>query len=232
MKGRARSEVTDPLRRVFRLARPLRLRLLIAAVAGAAATGCGVALLAVCGFLLARASLHPGIVAIAAAIVAVRALSVGRGVFRYTGRRTSHDAVFRLMADVRAGTPPVMAAVAGAGVVTACLLMLAPVAGVLAAALLLTGTAIPAVVVAAPGQSQQRTATGTGLTAVLLGLALWGMLVLAVAATGAGALDRVPLAVVTLAALAAFDAVSPLAGTALRLRARARRGLPPTITAR
>jgi ABC-type transport system involved in cytochrome bd biosynthesis fused ATPase/permease subunit len=63
------------------------------------------------------------------------------------------------------------------------------------------------------------TASGlaAGLTAALGGLALWGVLVLAVAATGSGALGRVPLAVVTLTALAAFDAVSPLAGAALQI---------------
>jgi len=61
----------DPLLRLLRLAlgsRPLRGRLLLAVAAGAAATGCGVALLAVSGFLLARASQHPGILAISAAV--------------------------------------------------------------------------------------------------------------------------------------------------------------------
>src|SRR5689334_23412319 len=94
----------DPLLRLLRLAlgsRPLRGRLLLAVAAGAAATGCGVALLAVSGFLLARASQHPNIVAITAAVVAVRALSVGRGVSRYLERLTAHDAAFRVLADVR-----------------------------------------------------------------------------------------------------------------------------------
>jgi ATP-binding cassette, subfamily C, bacterial CydC len=58
---------------------------------------------------------------------------------------------------------------------------------------------------------------GAGLTALLSGLALWGVLVLGVAATGSGALGRVSLAVVTLTALAAFEAVSPLAGAAIQL---------------
>jgi ATP-binding cassette, subfamily C, bacterial CydC len=301
--------MTDPLVRLLRLARPLRTHLLLAVLAGAAATSCGVALLAVSGFLLARASQHPSIVAITAAIVAVRAFSVGRGVFRYAERLTSHDAAFRILADVRVSiyrrlerlapaglrsfrsgelvarfvsdvdatqdlfirgiVPPVTAAVVGAGAVTACLLILAPVAGVLAAALVLAATLIPVIVVAADTRSRRRTAAGrgelaasfanmlggaadlnafgaeatglarvnaadaslarlarrsaassglaTGLTALLSGLGLWGVLVLAVAATGAGALGRVPLAVVTLTALAAFDAVSPLAGAALQL---------------
>ena len=79
---RARSAARGPRRpllRLLRLARPLRGQLLLSVLAGAAATGCGVALLAVSGFLLARASVHPGILAISVAVVAVRAFSVGRG---------------------------------------------------------------------------------------------------------------------------------------------------------
>ncbi len=91
----------DPLLRLLQLARPLRGRLLLAVAAGAAATGCGIALLAVSGFMLARASEHPSIIAISAAVVAVRALSVGRGTFRYGERLASHDVAFRVLADVR-----------------------------------------------------------------------------------------------------------------------------------
>jgi thiol reductant ABC exporter CydC subunit len=92
---------TDPLLRLLRLARPLRGRLLVAVAAGATATGCGIALLATSGFMLARASQHPNIIAISAAVVAVRALSVGRGTFRYGERLASHDVAFRVLADVR-----------------------------------------------------------------------------------------------------------------------------------
>ena len=73
----------------------------MAVLAGAVSTGCAVALLATSGFLLARASQHPNIVAISVAVVAVRALSVGRGVFRYIERLSSHDVAFRVLADVR-----------------------------------------------------------------------------------------------------------------------------------
>jgi ABC-type transport system involved in cytochrome bd biosynthesis fused ATPase/permease subunit len=65
-----------PLLRLLRLAlgrRSMRGRLLLAVLAGAAGCGCGVALLAASGFLLARASQHPNIVAISMAVVAVRA---------------------------------------------------------------------------------------------------------------------------------------------------------------
>ena len=91
----------SPLLSLLRLARPLRSRLLIAAGAGAMATGCGVALLAVSGFLLARASQHPDIAALSVAVVAVRGLSIGRAGFRYAERLASHDVAFRVLAQVR-----------------------------------------------------------------------------------------------------------------------------------
>jgi ATP-binding cassette, subfamily C, bacterial CydC len=90
-----------PLLRLIWLARPLHGRLVFSVLAGASATGCGVALLATSGFLLARASEHPNILAISAAVVAVRAFSVGRGVSRYLERLTSHDVAFRVLADIR-----------------------------------------------------------------------------------------------------------------------------------
>ncbi len=90
-----------PLLRLLPLARHLQGRLLLAVLASAAATGCGVALLGVSGFLLARASQHPPIIAISAAVVAVRAFSVGRGVFRYAERLSSHDVAFRVLARLR-----------------------------------------------------------------------------------------------------------------------------------
>jgi ATP-binding cassette, subfamily C, bacterial CydC len=41
------------------------------------------------------------------------------------------------------------------------------------------------------------------------GLTLWAVLLLGIAATGTGALTRVPLAVLTFTALASFEAVAP-----------------------
>ena len=88
---------------------------MLAVLAGAASTGCAVALLATSGFLLARASLHPNIVAISVAVVAVRGLSVGRGVFRYVERLAGHDAAFRVLADVRVRVYRQLARLAPAG---------------------------------------------------------------------------------------------------------------------
>ena len=50
------SRAAHPLLRLLRMARPLRGELMLAVLAGAASTGCAVALLATSGFLLARAA--------------------------------------------------------------------------------------------------------------------------------------------------------------------------------
>lgn len=298
-----------PLLRLLAMARPLRGRLLLAVAAGAAATGCGVALLAVSGFLLAKASQHGVILTISVAVVAVRALSIGRGVSRYLERLASHDVAFRVLAEVRVATwrrlaaltpsglsefrsgdllarlisdvdatqdlfvrcvTPVLAAVlVGGAAVTACLLILAPAAAALAAGLLAAGIGVPAAGAAvarraarasAPARGQLaatvaelldgaaelqafgaqedalgradaadreltqlscRTAVasgiGTGLMTLASGLTLWAVLLLGVTVTGGGALTRVPLAVLTLTALASFEAVTALPAAAIQL---------------
>ena len=298
-----------PLGRLLRLARPLRGRLLFAVVAGAVATGCGVALLAVSGYLLARASQHPAILAISVAVVAVRGLSIGRALSRYLERLASHDVAFRVLADVRVAIyrrlerlapgglaafrsgdllarlisdvdatqdlfirgigPPMAAALVGAAAVAACLFILVPAGGVLAAGLLAGGVGVPWLAAAAGRRAGRRTAQargelssavtdllagaadlhafgaeeialaradtmdeeltglargsaaaaglGTGLMAAVSGLTLWGVLLLGVAAVGSGTVTRVPLAVVTLTALAAFEAVTALPAAAMQL---------------
>jgi ATP-binding cassette, subfamily C, bacterial CydC len=302
-------DAAHPLVRLLRLAQPLRGQLVLAVLAGAASTGCAVALLATSGFLLARASLHPNIVAISVAVVAVRGLSVGRGVFRYVERLAGHDAAFRVLADVRvrvyrqlarlapAGladfrsgdllarlvsdvdatqdlflrglAPPLTALLVGAGAAGAVLLILVPAGIVLAAGLLLAGLAVSWLAAARARQAGRRTAPargeltarvtdllagsadlhaagaqdgalaaadaaddeltrlargtaagvalGSGLSQAVAGLTLWGVLLLGVAAVGGGTLTRVPLAVITLTALAAFEAVTALPAAAIQL---------------
>jgi len=240
------------------------------------------------------------------AVVAVRGLSVGQGVFRYVERLASHDVAFRVLADVRAAIyrrlellapaglaafrsgdllarltgdvdatqdlfvrglgPPLAAALAGGGAVTACLLVLAPAGGMLALGLVTASVAVPFVAVAASGHAERATARargelgttltdllsgaaelqafgaqdtalgavgaadrkltalarrsaaavglGSGLTTAVAGVTLWGVLVLGVTAVAEGTLTRVPLAVVTLTALAAFEAVTVLPAAA------------------
>ena len=299
----------DSLVRVLSLAQPLRGRLILAVLASAAATGCGIALLGTSGFLLARASQHPNILAIAVAVVAVRGLSVGRGVFRYAERLASHDVAFRILVDIRVRTfqrlerlapaglrtlrpgdvlarlvsdvdatqdlflrgvaPPAAAILAGTGAVLACLLILPSAGLVLAAGLLTAGILVPWLAAARARQAGLRLAPargeftarftdllsgaaelhafgavdaaaartadsgarlatmerraasgmglGTGLSSTAAGVTVWAVLGLAVAATGAGALTRVPLAVVTLTTLAAFEVVVALPAAAIQL---------------
>jgi len=306
--GAARA-ARSPLLRMLSLGRPLRARLLIAALAGAAATGSGVALLAISGFLLARASQHPNIVAISIAVVAVRALGISRGVFRYAERLGTHDVAFRVLADVRvtiyrrlerlapAGlaafrsgdllarlisdvdstqdlfirgiAPPLAAALVGAGTVLAAVVLLVPAGLVLCTGLMVAGLAVPVIAARAARTAAQRSAPargelgalltdllagaadvhaygaqaellarastadaeltrlarrtavasglGTGLSAAAAGATLWGVLLLGVTATGSGALTRVPLAVLTLTALAAFEAVTTLPAAAIQI---------------
>jgi ABC-type transport system involved in cytochrome bd biosynthesis fused ATPase/permease subunit len=73
-------------------------------------------------------------------------------------------------------------------------------------------------------------ALGAGLLTAVTGLTVWGVLLLGVAATGTGVLSRVPLAVLTLTALAAFEAVTALPAAAVQPgQARSpRAGSPPS----
>ena len=307
--GQGARVAPDPLLRMLRLAGPLRGRLLVAAGAGALATGCGVALLATSGFLLARASQHPDISALSVAIVAVRGLSIGRGGFRYAERLASHDVAFRVLARVRVAiwrrlealapaglpdfrsgdllarlvsdvdatqdlfirgiAPPRAAAAVGAAAVLVCVTVLVPAGLLLAAGLAAGGIAVPLAGLAAarvssrcaaPARGQfgagvrellagaaeltafgaqeaalarveaaqdevsrlarrsaAAAALGSGLAALVAGLTLWGVLLLGVQAVGSGAFGRVPLAVLTLTALASFEAVTVLPAAALAL---------------
>ncbi|QUX28428.1 thiol reductant ABC exporter subunit CydC [Nocardiopsis akebiae] len=91
----------DPLLRMTALARPRGGRFALGVLLGAAATGAAVALLGVAAWMLATAADHPPITALGVAVVATRALGVGRGVARYLERLVTHDAAFRTLAEVR-----------------------------------------------------------------------------------------------------------------------------------
>jgi thiol reductant ABC exporter CydC subunit len=67
------------------------------------ATGAGAALLMVSAWLITTASFAPPILTLTVAVVAVRALGISRGVFRYAERLAAHDAGFRFLAAVRQG---------------------------------------------------------------------------------------------------------------------------------
>lgn len=90
-----------PLRRVRRMAGPLRGRFALALLLGALALGCAVGLMATSGWLISRASEQPPVLYLMVAVTATRAFGIGRAVFRYAERLVSHDAVFRSLADLR-----------------------------------------------------------------------------------------------------------------------------------
>ncbi|WP_239531437.1 MULTISPECIES: thiol reductant ABC exporter subunit CydC [unclassified Micromonospora] len=89
-------------RTVLRLARPYLGRLVGAGLLAAATEFAGLALMATATWLLMSAAGRPTLDRLTVAIVAVRALAVSRGVFRYTERLAGHDAVLRMITDVRA----------------------------------------------------------------------------------------------------------------------------------
>lgn len=83
------------------IAHPERVRLLGARSLGAAAEACTLALAATAAWLIVRASEQPLFAELAVAAVGVRAFAVAKGLLRYSERLASHDATFRVLADVR-----------------------------------------------------------------------------------------------------------------------------------
>ncbi|WP_117214777.1 thiol reductant ABC exporter subunit CydC [Allorhizocola rhizosphaerae] len=77
-------------------------RLVGAGLLGALAEAAGVALMGTAVWLLITAAEQPPITALTIAIVSVRALAISRGGFRYLERLAGHDAVLRIVTEVRA----------------------------------------------------------------------------------------------------------------------------------
>ncbi|MFH7593911.1 thiol reductant ABC exporter subunit CydD [Streptomyces racemochromogenes] len=99
--GGADSGGGDPLRRVRAVAAAWRGRFRLGLLLGALAVGCSVGLMAVSGWLISRASEQPPVLYLMVAVTATRAFGLGRAVFRYAERLVSHDAVLRMLADLR-----------------------------------------------------------------------------------------------------------------------------------
>ncbi|MGP3967925.1 thiol reductant ABC exporter subunit CydC, partial [Streptomyces sp. 6N223] len=81
-----------------------RGRLALAAVLGVLAVASGVGLMATSGWLISRASQQPPVLHLMVAVTATRAFGIGRAVFRYAERLLSHDAVLRILAELRVTT--------------------------------------------------------------------------------------------------------------------------------
>ncbi|WP_433788582.1 thiol reductant ABC exporter subunit CydC [Actinoplanes sp. CA-252034] len=74
----------------------------LAVLAGTAAAGAAVGLMAVSAWLISRAAQHPPVLHLMVAVVAVRAFGLGRGVLRYAERLAAHDAALRVLGRLRA----------------------------------------------------------------------------------------------------------------------------------
>nr|WP_223185513.1 thiol reductant ABC exporter subunit CydD [Streptomyces sp. CBMA152] len=108
----------DVLARVREAARGLRGRLALALLLGALALGSAVGLMAVSGWLISRASEQPPVLYLMVAVTATRAFGIGRAVFRYAERLVSHDAVLRMLAEVRVAVYRRLERIAPAGLRT------------------------------------------------------------------------------------------------------------------
>jgi ATP-binding cassette, subfamily C, bacterial CydCD len=96
--GRVRTHV---LARVRKAAAGQLGRFRLALLLGTLALGSAVGLMAVSGYLISRASEQPPVLHLMVAVTATRAFGIGRAVFRYAERLVSHDAVLRMLAELR-----------------------------------------------------------------------------------------------------------------------------------
>ncbi|MFE7398481.1 thiol reductant ABC exporter subunit CydD [Streptomyces sp. NPDC057557] len=89
------------LARVREAAGAQRGQLALALLLGSLALGSAVGLMAVSGWLISRASEQPPVLYLMVAVTATRAFGLGRAVFRYAERLVSHDAVLKMLAELR-----------------------------------------------------------------------------------------------------------------------------------
>ncbi|MFJ2877538.1 thiol reductant ABC exporter subunit CydD [Streptomyces sp. NPDC086796] len=103
------------LARVREAAGAQRGRLALALLLGSLAVGSAVGLMAVSGWLISRASEQPPVLYLMVAVTATRAFGLGRAVFRYAERLVSHDAVLKMLAELRVAVYRGLERVAPAG---------------------------------------------------------------------------------------------------------------------
>lgn len=90
----------------------------LALLLGSLAVGSSVGLMAVSGWLISRASEQPPVLYLMVAVTATRAFGIGRAVFRYAERLVSHDAVLRMLAELRVAVYRGLERIAPAGLRT------------------------------------------------------------------------------------------------------------------
>ncbi|WP_431771967.1 thiol reductant ABC exporter subunit CydD [Streptomyces cucumeris] len=89
------------LARVRATARGSRGRFVLALLLGSLALASAVGLMAVSGWLISRAAQQPPVLYLMVAVTATRTFGIARAVLRYAERLVSHDAVLRVLADLR-----------------------------------------------------------------------------------------------------------------------------------
>ncbi|WP_371795779.1 thiol reductant ABC exporter subunit CydD [Streptomyces sp. NBC_01718] len=89
------------LARIREAAGAQRGQLALALLLSSLALGSAVGLMAVSGWLISRASEQPPVLYLMVAVTATRAFGLGRAVFRYAERLVSHDAVLKMLAELR-----------------------------------------------------------------------------------------------------------------------------------
>ena len=108
MTGGRRPE--HPLRHAVRLMDPAPGKVAKAVLLGGGALGSAIGLIAASAWLIARASQMPHVLDLTAATVGVRALGIGRALFRYLERLASHDVALRGMVRLREQVYGILAA--------------------------------------------------------------------------------------------------------------------------
>ena len=91
----------SPLRRLLRLAAPVRGWVLLAALASFGALAANIALMTAAPYLISKATLVTGFAALAVAVTAVRAFAIARAALRYSERYVVHLAALRVLTEIR-----------------------------------------------------------------------------------------------------------------------------------
>ncbi|GAA1937398.1 hypothetical protein GCM10009837_74550 [Streptomyces durmitorensis] len=104
-----------PTLRLLRHLLPYWRRLLPGALASAGSELAAAALMATAAWLITRAAEQPPLASVSLAIVAVRALALGRGALRYADRLLGHDGVLRAVAGFRTQVYEALVPLAPAG---------------------------------------------------------------------------------------------------------------------
>jgi ATP-binding cassette, subfamily C, bacterial CydC len=91
----------SPLRRLLRLATPVRGWVLLAALASFGALAANIALMTAAPYLISKATLVTGFAALAVAVTAVRGFAIARAALRYSERYVVHLAALRVLTEIR-----------------------------------------------------------------------------------------------------------------------------------